>query len=73
MTFTSTLETKTRELLAARPREVTYAHISSRAAAQGEDISTAWLTVFASTPSKGFSVIKVELLYTLLTDKKLEL
>lgn len=73
MTFTSTLETKTRQLLENRPRSITYAHISEQAAAHGETITVTWLTTFASTPSKGFSVIKVELLYFILTGRTLEL
>lgn len=71
--FISKLERRTRELLAARPREVSYADIAAKAATLGGDIQPAWLTSFMNTPNQGFSVHKVELLYVILTGSELKL
>lgn len=71
--FISKLERRTRELLASRPRELSYSDISARATALGGDIQPAWLTSFMNTPNQGFSVHKVELLYIILSGSELEL
>lgn len=71
--FISKLETRTRELLRNRPRDLTYAMISDQAEALGGDIKPLWLASFMSTPHQGFSVAKVELLYNILSGSELEL
>lgn len=72
-TFTSKLEMKTRELLADRPRTLSYAVISQTALEMGGDLPVSWITSFMTTPNSGFSVARVELLYIILTGKELEL
>lgn len=72
-TFESKLEHTTRELLQKRPREMSYALIAEKAEALGGDIKPLWLTSFMTTPNQGFSVAKVELLYTILSGKTLQL
>lgn len=71
--FTSRLEQKTRELLRSRPRELSYEAISDQAQDLGGDLSRHWLTSFMTNPNTGFSVVKVELLYRILTGKDLDL
>lgn len=71
--FTSRLEHKTRELLAARSRDLTYADIAAKAEQLGGDIKPLWLTSFMNTPNQGFSVAKVELLYLILSGDELKL
>lgn len=71
--FESKLEHTTRKLLAQRPREMSYADISEKAEQLGGDIKPLWLTSFMNTPNQGFSVAKVELLYTILTGNELQL
>ena len=71
--FESKLEHTTRKLLAQRPREMSYADISEKAEQLGGDIKPLWLTSFMTTPNQGFSVAKVELLYTILTGNELQL
>lgn len=63
----SILLTKTRGLLANRPKPVTYAHIE---AATG--LSVRWLEAFASCKIEDPSVSRVELLYTYLSGKPLD-
>lgn len=71
--FISKLERRTRELLVSRPRELSYADISAKAEALGGDIKPLWLTSFMNTPHQGFSVVKVELLYNILSGDELKL
>lgn len=63
----SLLVTRTRELLANRPRTVTYAHI--------EDVTgvkVRWLEAFAAAKMEDPSCVKVEAVYELLAGKKLD-
>lgn len=71
--YISKLEAATRELLKARPRELTYPVIVQKAAEMGGELSAPWLASFMSQENTGFSVVKVELLYVILSGKDLSL
>lgn len=63
----SLLVARTRELLANRPRTLTYAHIE-----EASGLSVRWLEAFAGSKMKDPSCVKVETLYELLAGKKLD-
>lgn len=71
--YISKLEAATRELLKARPRELTYPVIIQLAAEKGGDLSVPWLNAFMAQNNTGFSIVKVELLYVILSGKDLSL
>lgn len=64
----SKLAHKTRELLIARQRNMTYALIC-----ESTGIGEAWLANFMNNPEREFGVAKVEALYEYLSGKVLDL
>jgi len=63
----SNLVTRTRELLANRPRPLTYAHIEEETG-----VKVRWLEAFAGGQMADPSCVKVEAVYELLAGKKLD-
>lgn len=63
----SKLVATTRDLLANRPRTLTYAHIEKETG-----VKVRWLETFAADKMAGPSCVKVETLYVFLSGKPLD-